>query len=191
MARRGSIVPYSRDYRRPPRWGLGLPPRKPLSWWRRLLRRILDPIFYLRVVIVLAGLGLIILPYGADLVTAALHRVDSVDGTCRVLVVVDGDTVKLVCPERGVETARLLGFDTPEKFSPKCLDEMVKAEKAAWALRVMLMRADRLELSREGEPDRYGRSLVRLVVDGEDVARRMIKDGHARTYGGGLRGSWC
>lgn len=170
---------------------MGLPPRKPQTWWRRLLQRIFDPVFYLNAVIGLAGLGLIILPYGADLVTAALKPVDSLEGDCRVLLVVDGDTVKLVCPKRGVETARLMGFDTPEKFSPKCLGEMVAAEQATWALRAMLMRAETLQLTHEGEADRYGRALVRLMVDGEDVARRMIRAGHARQYGGGLRGSWC
>jgi endonuclease YncB( thermonuclease family) len=33
--------------------------------------------------------------------------------------------------------------------------------------------------------------LVRLTLDGADVALTMIRAGHARAYGGGPRGSWC
>src|SRR5690606_6080818 len=39
---------------------------------------------------------------------------------CAVTLVVDGDTVRLLCPAEGFVTARLTGFDTPEVFSPGC-----------------------------------------------------------------------
>jgi endonuclease YncB( thermonuclease family) len=139
---------------------------------------------------VLALLGLVILPYGTDLVTAATKTAVAPDGDCRVLTVVDGDTVTLACDGKRVERVRLLGLDAPEKYSPQCAAEIVAAERATWALRMMLVKAEKLEFMRDGE-DRYGRALVRLVVDGEDVARMMIRAGHARAYGGGLRGSWC
>lgn len=190
MTRLQKVIPYSRSYRRPPRWGMGLPPRRPQGWFTRTLRRVLNPLVYLKAVIVLAGLMLVILPYGTDLVTAATKTAVAADGDCRVLTVVDGDTVTLACDGTGVERARLLGLDAPEKYSPKCAAELVAAERATWALRMMLLQAERLELTRDGE-DRFGRTLVRLVADGEDVARRMIRAGHARAYGGGLRGSWC
>lgn len=169
---------------------MGLPPRRPVGLWRRLWRRIADPVVYLKLVMIVAGFGLIVLPYGADVVNAALKPVMSEDGTCRVLLVVDGDTVKLVCPGRGVQTARLLGFDTPEKFSPQCAGELIAAEQATWALRGMIFAADRLAVQHDGT-DRYGRALVRLTLDGVDVARRMIRAGHGRAYSGGLRGGWC
>ena len=190
MARRENVIPYSRSYRRPPRWGMGLPPRRPEGRLTRALRRVLNPLVYLKAVIVLGLIGLVILPYGTDLVTAAAKTAVTAEGDCRVLAVVDGDTVTLACAGRGVERARLLGLDAPEKYSPQCAAEVMAAERATWALRMMLLRAERLELTRDGE-DRYGRALVRLVVDGEDVARQMIRAGHARTYGGGLRGGWC
>lgn len=190
MARRTNVVPYSRDYRRPPRWGMGLPPRRPPGPLTRLLHRILNPLFYLKAVIVLSLFGLLLLPGIADLVNAAMKPVAGPDGNCRILRVVDGDTVTLMCPEEGIESARLLGFDTPEKFSPKCLDEFVAAEQAGWALRTLIQKADRLDVVREGK-DQYGRALVRMRLDGVDVARLMIRGGHARAYGGGLRGSWC
>lgn len=169
---------------------MGLPPRRPQSWWRRALGRVLDPVFYLKLVMIVAGLGLVVLPYGADALNAALKPVASADGDCRVLLVIDGDTVKLVCPGRGVETARLMGFDAPEKFSPRCVGEVVAAEQATWGLRRMIFEANTLALERDGT-DRYGRVLARLSLDGQDVARLMIKAGYGRTYAGGLRGGWC
>jgi micrococcal nuclease len=191
MARRTNVIPYSRSYRRPPRWGMGLPPRKPVGRFSQMLRRLARrPLGLLKLTMLLAGLGFIVLPHGFDLANAALRPVASSEGDCRVLVVVDGDTVKLVCPTTGLVTARLLGFDSPEKFSPGCARELVAAERATWALRLMIFGAKRLELTPDGT-DRYGRMLARLTLDGVDVSRLMIRAGHARAYGGGLRGGWC
>ena len=169
---------------------MGLPPRRPPGLLTRLLRRILNPLFYLKVVIYLSLIGLFIVPSVADLINAAMKPVQAAEGSCRILRVVDGDTVTLMCGEEGMQSARLLGFDTPEKFSPQCTAEFVAAERAGWALRTMIQKADRLSLTREGV-DQYGRALVRLELDGQDVADRMIREGHGRRYGGGPRGSWC
>lgn len=190
MARRNTVVPYSGDYRKPPRWGMGLPPRRPPGLVTRFLSRVLNPVFYLKAVIGLALFGLFILPSIADLTNAAMKPVQAADGSCRILRVVDGDTVTLMCAEEGMQSARLLGFDTPEKFSPQCTAEFLAAEKAGWALRTFIQKADRLKLTREGT-DQYGRALVRLELDGQDVANLMIRAGHGRRYGGGPRGSWC
>ncbi len=150
----------------------------------------MNPVFYLKTAIGLGLIALFILPAIADLINAAMKPVVADDGTCRILRVVDGDTVTLMCGEEGMESARLLGFDTPEKFSPKCTAEFLAAERAGWALRTMIQKADRLRVVREGA-DQYGRALVRLELDGQDVADLMIRAGHGRRYGGGPRGSWC
>jgi micrococcal nuclease len=135
-------------------------------------------------------LGLIFIPTLADLANAALKPVAGEGGTCRIIRVVDGDTVSLMCPEEGLHSARLLGFDTPEKFSPKCIDEFVAAEQASWALRTLIQKADRLSLTHDGT-DQYGRALVKLELNGVDVARLMVQAGHGRVNNGGPRGSWC
>ncbi len=153
-------------------------------------RRLADPRFYLKAVIGLAVGGLVLVPTIADLVNAAMKTVASDQGDCRVIRVVDGDTLSLICPEDGMVSARLLGFDTPEKYAPKCLGEFLAAERASWHLRALIQRADRMTLVQRGT-DQYGRALVQLEIDGVDVARLMIRGGHARTYGGGLRGTWC
>jgi micrococcal nuclease len=172
------------------RRGIGLPPRLAPGPVTRLVQRIASPVFYLKAVVGLALFGLFFLPAIADLTNAAMKPVQAADGSCRILRVVDGDTVTLMCAEEGMQSARLLGFDAPEKFSPKCADEFLAAEQAGWALRTMIQKADRLKLAREGV-DQYGRALVRLELDGQDVANLMIRAGHGRRYGGGPRGSWC
>jgi endonuclease YncB( thermonuclease family) len=165
-------------------------PARPAGAVTRTVRRLVDPRFYLKAVIGLGLGGLVLVPTIADLVNAGMKTVASDQGDCRIIRVVDGDTVSLICPEDGMVSARILGFDTPEKYAPKCLDEFVAAEQASWALRTMIQKADRINLTHDGT-DQYGRALVRLELDGVDVARLMIRAGHARQYGGGLRGSWC
>lgn len=165
-------------------------PARPVGPLVRGVRRLADPRFYLKLVLGLAVGGLVLVPTIADLVNAAMKAVESEQGPCRVIRVIDGDTLSMICPEDGMLSARLLGFDTPEKYAPRCVAEFVAAEKASWALRTLIQKADRIVLRQEGT-DQYGRALVRLELDGLDVARAMIRAGHGRSYGGGLRGSWC
>lgn len=165
-------------------------PARPPGPLVRGLRRLADPRVYLKLVIGAALAGLLLVPTLADLANAAMKPVASAQGQCRIIRVIDGDTVSLLCPEDGMVSARLMGFDTPEKYSPNCVGEFLAAERASWALRVLIQKADRLALTRDGT-DQYGRALVTLELDEVDVARLMVREGHARQYGGGLRGSWC
>lgn len=165
-------------------------PARPAGPVVRGLRRLVDPRFYLKLVVAVAVGGLVLVPTLADLLNAAMRTASSPQGECRILRVVDGDTVSLLCPEDGMVSARLLGFDTPEMYSPRCVAEFVASEKAAWHLRALIQGAERMTLAMQGT-DRYGRALVRLEINGVDVARLMIRDGHARQYSGGLRGEWC
>jgi endonuclease YncB( thermonuclease family) len=182
--RRNNVVRYSRDYRRPPKWNMGLPPR------RRRGLRLADPRFYLRAVVVVASLGLVVLPGIADATLSVFRPLAAESGSCRIYQVVDGDTVRMWCPDRGNVSARLKGFDAPELFSPQCASELAAAVKAKWALRLVLWQEDEVRIVREGT-DRYGRALVTVFTDGVPLARRMISDGHARMYDGGIRQTWC
>ncbi|MEZ5912877.1 MAG: thermonuclease family protein [Paracoccaceae bacterium] len=182
MARRkNTVVRYSRDYRRPPKWNMGLPPRR---------NRLADPRTYLSAAVVLASVGLVVLPAVADGYIALARPTSETGGSCRIYQVVDGDTVRMWCPGRGSVKARLVGFDTPELYSPQCPSEFAAAVRATWALRLALLRAGAVRLVREGT-DRYGRALVAAFVDGAPLARAMIADGHARAYAGGQRQGWC
>jgi len=144
----------------------------------------------LRLVVLAGGLGLAGLAPGADPALAGLTPVAGGDGGCHVLRVVDGDTVTLYCPGWGRIAARLTGFDAPEIHAARCLAEQVAAEHAAQALHAMIRQAAVLEVIVQGT-DRFSRVLVALMLDGENVAQRMIREGHARPYGGGQRGGWC
>ena len=109
---------------------------------------------------------------------------------CAVILVVDGDTVKMLCPAEGIVTARLLGLDTPEIFSPGCLGELGKGLMATARLNAALFSAAHIAET-GATTDRYGRRLVTLRLDGADVAPAMIAAGLARPYAGGKREGWC
>lgn len=175
-----NVVPFNRDYRRPTRRNRCGP--------RRPRRRPTDPRSWLRLVILVAGLGLVVLPLGADVVNAAIGPKS--EGGCRVVKVIDGDTVTLWCPGRGITKARLNGLDAPEVFSPRCASEWAAGIAATWHLRRLLFGANRLTVG-FSDSDRYGRALVSMATEGGPLAGRMIASGHARPYDGGKRQGWC
>ncbi|MGR3365354.1 MAG: thermonuclease family protein [Maritimibacter harenae] len=188
MGRR-KVVPFSRDYRRPPKWGMGLPPGKSKEPERRgsVAVRVGKGILFGAVagLLVIAGLDRLAIP--------ALNRVimqGEQAEPCRVARVVDGDTITMYCEARGYTRARLLGFDTPEIFSPRCAGELVRGLRAKVRLQLILWRADKVRLVKSGE-DRYGRDLVSMFVNDRNVARQMIQEGLARRYDGGPREGWC
>ncbi len=121
---------------------------------------------------------------------------------CRVTRVIDGDTVEIGCrgerwPDGHAFSARIVGYDTPEKFSPDCPSEedaaiSAQAAFAKWLMEagVMVGQEGLLEIAYLGT-DRYGRTLVDMRVGGERVATWMTAEGHGRRYLGGLRGGWC
>lgn len=156
----------------------------------RFSRSAARPAACLKGAVVVAAAALLGLQLVADGVNAALRPASGPEGTCRVLAVIDGDTVTLWCPGGPPERARLMGYDSPELFSPGCAAELIAAERAKWALRLMILGAAKVGLQPEGR-DRYGRALVRLTVDGHPVAARMIEAGHGRPYDGGRRRGWC
>ncbi|KGM88664.1 Micrococcal nuclease (thermonuclease)-like protein [Roseovarius mucosus DSM 17069] len=153
-----------------------------------------DPTLYLRGVVVAGLVAFVGLPIGADIVTTARIGAMTVLGAkspgCRLAGVTDGDTVRLYCASRGLISARLIGFDTPELFSAKCASEFRDALRAKWGLRWMLMTSQDVKFVREGTDD-YGRALVFASADGVPVARAMIESGLARPYDGGARLGWC
>jgi endonuclease YncB( thermonuclease family) len=173
MARRNTVTPFSRDYRRPPKWGMGLPPRRPRRGTRRARLGLV------------AVLVLLLGPRAGDVVNAGVTATDG----CRIYGIVDGDTVRMHCPGSGRGATRLTGFDTPE-FDAACPRELVMAYLATQALRLELWRAGAIAVAERGR-DRYGRRLARVEVDGVPLARRMVDTGFARAYDGGARPGWC
>lgn len=107
---------------------------------------------------------------------------------CRVGYVYDGDSVELICGG-AASSARVIGLDAPE-LEARCAAEKTAAEAAKRALAALVRGADLVEITVEGE-DKYGRHLIRLLLDGRDAAGLMIAAGHARPYQGGSRAGWC
>lgn len=171
---RSNVVPLARP-RRAPRKPRG---RRP---WLRTRRRTLGQ------ALVWAGLfvGATLL---APVVDDARSRLRAMETDCRVIRVVDGDTVELACPGRAAERARIVGYDAPELSSPGCVAELAAAEAARGGLSAMVVGP--VEVAFLGR-DTYDRALVDMRAGGERVAARMVAEGHGRRYLGGLRGGWC
>jgi endonuclease YncB( thermonuclease family) len=114
----------------------------------------------------------------------------SMTSECSVVRVIDGDTADLSCMGRGWVRARIVGYDSPELFSPNCAAELAAAERARNVLDNWVRHASRVEVGFLGS-DRYGRTLVDMRLSGQRVATAMVETGNGRRYFGNLRGGWC
>ncbi|RUM17290.1 thermonuclease family protein [Rhizobium vallis] len=102
--------------------------------------------------------------------------------------VTDGDTVHVVGEATGT---RLVGFNTPEKFSPQCEYERQLGERASSRLRELVAHGS-IQLTKvacacapntEGTSEcNFGRSCGVLQVDGKDVGSILISEGLAVSF---------
>ncbi len=117
--------------------------------------------------------------------------------------VTDGDTIKLKDGTR----VRLVGFNTPEKFEPKCSREAALGNRASERLNELVAAAASTDVTlvacscrpgTEGTKKcNYGRSCGKLTVDGRDVGETLIGEGLAVPFVCGVSGCpptprpWC
>ena len=87
--------------------------------------------------------------------------------------VVDGDTIVFKSGDAKTQRVRLAGIDTPELDQP--WGEEAKMALKGWA-------EDRMAKIRIVDIDRYGRSVATLWVDGENINRKLVAEGHAWVY---------
>lgn len=101
--------------------------------------------------------------------------------------VTDGDTVRMSDGTR----VRLVGFNTPEKFEPKCSREAALGNEASERLRQLVAsgtsKVTRVACSckpgTEGtDKCNHGRSCGTLTVDGRDVGEILISEGLAVSF---------
>ena len=108
---------------------------------------------------------------------AAAHPCDALSCLdAQVVGVADGDTVTLLIERPGGPAQvrlRLTEIDTPERAQPW-------GARARQALAGKLFRRQ-VRVASEGE-DRYGRLLGRVYLDGRDINREMVREGHAWVY---------
>lgn len=105
------------------------------------------------------------------------------------ITVVDGDTISLSGYTKRI---RLVGFNTPEVFSPQCNRELQAGKRATVRLKELLRTAGTIEFQRvacsckpgtEGTPAcNHGRLCGSLLVDGRNVGDILIGEGLAARY---------
>ncbi|TBD04773.1 thermonuclease family protein [Rhizobium leguminosarum] len=154
-----------------------------IRWWRRRLVR--DAVVV--ALIVMVGLVYSVFETGPmqsffGVAGTSSHVMGPVD---QAFAVTDGDTVHVAGERAGT---RLVGFNTPEKFSPQCEYERKLGERASSRLRE-LVRSPNLQLTKvpcacpagsEGtDACSHGRSCGVLRVDGRDVGQILIGEGLA------------
>lgn len=180
MAGMKNVIRFYRGMRRHPKWDMGRPPnprgRKPFRPVGRGARTKL----------LLATVGLVLVgPVGLDAASLMWRKSEG----CAILTVIDGDTVRLLCPNEGFVSGRILGYDAPE-MKARCPRELIKAVSATYYLHWQLWRAGEVVATPRGR-DRYDRVLALVAFDGEGVGRRMVDAGLGRWYQGGKRRGWC
>lgn len=91
----------------------------------------------------------------------------------RVVGIADGDTLTLLAADRQQVRIRLAEIDTPERG-------------LAWGIRARKALADRVFQKQVRvdviDIDRYGRTVGRVYLNGRDVNRELVREGHAWVY---------
>ncbi len=125
----------------------------------------------------------------SELVTGGFALCDAPGYASRC--VVDGDTFRI-----NNRRIRIQGIDAPEREG-QCVAETQAAARATRALNDWLNEAPFHMLPEGTVPrDRYGRELQsvwRMDADGrrQDLARMLVRAGHAADYGRGGKPDWC
>lgn len=100
--------------------------------------------------------------------------------------IIDGDTLDV-----GGERVRLWGVDAPER-DQSCEDAAGRpyacGQQAAAALSDLI--AGRAVTCNQRDIDHYGRTVAQCSADGEDLAGRLVREGHALDYTRYSRGAY-
>ena len=102
------------------------------------------------------------------------------------IYLIDGDTADI-----GGQRYRLVGYDTPETYKPRCDYEKALGTEATRRARELVRMAGSVEIVVLPGRDKYGRGLARMFIRGDDIANILVSEGLARRYQGGRRSSWC
>lgn len=102
------------------------------------------------------------------------------------IYVIDGDTI-----DHNGQRYRLVGFDTPETYHPRCKYEADLGALATSRVKSLLSIVAIIDLAVLPGHDRYGRGLARLSINTTDLGAILINDGLALPYRGGRRPDWC
>lgn len=109
----------------------------------------------------------------AVLLCGLLELAPAAEFTGLVVGVTDGDTIKVLTPDKQEERIRLIEIDAPEKSQPY-------GQKAKQALSdLAFQRTARVQY--DGR-DKYGRILGLVYVDGREINAELVRAGDAWVY---------
>jgi micrococcal nuclease len=117
----------------------------------------------------------------AYLASVTVARADLPDN----LKVIDGDTYGI-----GKKRYRIVGYDAPEIFKPGCDAEAIRGAEAKLYLH-SLLHSPYATAVRQRQRDLYGRTLVRVYLNGSDISKTMIFNKYGLPYKGKKRPNWC
>ena len=109
--------------------------------------------------------------------------------------VVDGDTIQTIftlpSPLHKIKI-RIRDIDTPEStYRAKCPSEKTRGKKATEYLKYLLKGARTIILTNY-KWDKYGgRVTATVYYKNINIGQKMINSGHAMSYDGGKKASWC
>lgn len=91
----------------------------------------------------------------------------------KVVGISDGDTLTLLTADKRQVKVRLAEIDTPERAQPYGTRAQQQLSALAFGKQAELQVLD---------TDRYGRTVARVIVGGQDVNREMVREGAAWVY---------
>ena len=102
----------------------------------------------------------------------------------------DGDTCYVTYKGKN-DKVRLLGLDTPEISNPKCEQEYALGIDARNFVNNLISEGVSIEFKTEYNRDFFGRILSYIIVDGENVSKKMVSNGLGVIYDRSNKKDWC
>ena len=102
----------------------------------------------------------------------------------------DGDTCYVTYKGKN-DKVRLLELDTPEISSPKCEQEYVLGIDARNFVNNLISEGVSIKFKTEYNRDFFGRILSYIIVDGENVSKKMVSNGLGVIYDRSNKKDWC
>ena len=102
----------------------------------------------------------------------------------------DGDTCYVTYKGKN-DKVRLLELDTPEISNPKCEQEYALGIDARNFVNNLISEAVSIKFKTEYNRDFFGRILSYIIVDGENVSKKMVSNGLGVIYDRSNKKDWC
>tara|TARA_B100000989_G_scaffold288412_1_gene259089 strand:+ start:289 stop:729 length:441 start_codon:yes stop_codon:yes gene_type:complete len=90
-----------------------------------------------------------------------------------------------------IEKLRIIGLDTPEIYRSECAYEKNKGLDAKKLINLKIQNSTNIQLITDYDRDNFGRILVRLIIDDEDISDLMISNGLGVPYNKKNKFNWC